>query len=567
MDERQGNDGMKIALLSNITADLLAGMIGEPYDIYLASGYDTWQQEMLMAGSGLYGYQPEAVVALLYAGAYNVWNEKEEGERLIDGWCAAFEAMCTRLPGVPVYVSSVDIPAGCHCGAEAGSGQHFEAYLIEKVQKLHAGGMGIYILPVRDAVADIGRSGFYSPKMWYMGSMPYSMKGLAGLAELIRLYVSAAAGMRRKCLAVDLDNTLWGGVIGEDGAEGIQLSGHGEGARYRDAQIVLKQMKEQGVMLAILSKNNADDVEPAFGHSGMVLRREDFVAEAIGWEPKSENIKKLALELNIGLDSFVFLDDNPAERERMRAECPEVAVIEFPEDSSCLPDVLLDVHKRYFLSLEVTGEDAGKSEMYRAEKRRREEKENTASIGDFLRSLEMKMDIHFMRPGEGKRVLQLVNKTNQFNVTTKRYSEKEIYELAINSGSDVITVHMADRYGAQGLVAVVVLKYGRDGGNSGMEGAGDAWAEIDSFLMSCRVMGRDAEIEIMACLKDYLIGKGISELRASYVRTAKNVPVADLFDRLKFEPVPGIREGKGYSIKTPSLPSTTHMFREVATEL
>lgn len=556
---------MRLALLSNITADLLSGMLGKPGDIYLAAGFDTWQQEMLMPASGLYAFQPEAVVVLLHADAYAyAWNTKEEGERLIEEWCAAFKTVCVNLARVPVFVSSVDISIRCHYGAEARLEQHFEAYFVEKVQELYADGMSIYILPVREAIADVGRSGFYAPKMWYMGSMPYSVKGLASLAELIWLYVSAAAGMRRKCLAVDLDNTLWGGVIGEDGVEGIELSAHKEGARYRDAQAILKKMKEQGVMLAILSKNNADDVETAFHHPGMVLRREDFVAEAINWEAKSVNLKKLALQLNIGLDSFVFLDDNPAEREQMRVECPEVAVIEFPKDSSHLPAVLADAYQRYFLSLEVTEEDAGKTAMYRAENNRRAEMDSSVSVRDFLKKLEMKMDIHFMRLEEEKRVAQLVNKTNQFNVTTKRYSEKEIHELGKNDGSDVITVHMSDKYGDQGLAAVVILKYGED---DIAEGTKTVWAEIDSFLMSCRVMGRDAETEIMAHMKDYLIQKGVRVLKASYVRTAKNAPAADLFGKLQFETVAETLEGKRYLVETSSLPAATNVFKEITVGL
>lgn len=540
---------MRIALLSNVTVDLLADMMKKTNEVYLSAGFDTWQQEMIMPASGLYQYKPEAVVVLLHAGAYE-WSAEEAGRRLIDEWCTAWKAMTSRFPGIPVFVSSVDISVKARCGAEKRIEQALEYYLIERVEELHRNGAGIYILPVKDLITDLGRNSFYSSKMWYAGAMPYSMKGMAGISDLINRYASAARGMRRKCIAVDLDNTLWGGVIGEDGVDGIVLSRRKEGARYHDAQRLLKKMKERGVMLAILSKNNAEDVESAFTHPDMVLRHEDFVAEAVNWEPKSANIRRLAADLNIGLDAFVFLDDNPAERERMKAECPEVAVVEFPKDSSQLPDVVAKAYEDYFLQLEVTGEDTEKTAMYRAETRRKAERSAAASLEEFLKNLEMTMRIHRMRPEEEKRVVQLVNKTNQFNVTTRRYSEKEIRGLA-DSG-DIITVYMADKYGDQGLVAVLILKYGGE------------TAELDTFLMSCRVMGRSAENEIMARIKGMLKAKPVKTVKATYIKSAKNAPVADLFERLGFSLISEADGGKTYEAKLSDLPTVTGVFKDVA---
>lgn len=541
---------MRLALLSNVTIDLLAGMVRKTHEVYLSAGFDTWQQEMILPTSTLYENKPEAVIVLLHAGAYE-WEES--GYQLIDDWCRAFKALTDNLPGVPVFVSSIDVSIHAHYGAESRIETKIEGYLIERIEGSHKAGASIYILPVKDVIADMGRKNFYSDKMWYVGSMPYSMKGLAALSELIDRYCSVTKGMRKKCIAVDLDNTLWGGVIGEDGVEGIALSNHKEGARYYDAQRILKKMKEQGVMLAILSKNNMEDVEPAFKHPDMVLQHEDFVAEVINWQSKSQNIRQLAKDLNIGLDSFVFLDDNPAEREQMKAECPEVTVIDFPKDSSLFPETLEKAYNDYFLSLEVTGEDAKKTAMYQAESARKAEMSSANSIEDFLKKLEMTMTIHRMRPEEEKRVTQLTNKTNQFNVTTKRYSEEEIKALAENG--DVITVHMADKYGDQGLVAILILKY------EGKE------AKIDTFLMSCRVMGRKAEDEIVARIKGYLKAKGIKTIKAAYIKTAKNAPVLELFDKLGFALVSGtirqVGDRKDYAATVEALPMVTGVFKEV----
>lgn len=540
---------MRLALLSNVTVDLLAGMVKKNNEVYLSTGFDTWQQEIIFPTSGLYKYKPEAVVVLLHAGAFD-WSSA--GSQVIDEWCGVFSTLTSNLPDVPVFVSSIDISIECHFGADHRIESYLENYLVERIEELHCRGFSIYILPVKDCITGIGRNNFYAPKMWYVGSMPYSMKGLTALNDLIARYVSVAGGRRKKCLAVDLDNTLWGGVIGEDGVDGIVLSNHQEGARYYDAQKILKKMKDQGVMLAILSKNNAEDIEPAYTHPYMLLQHEDFVAEVINWEAKSVNIRNLAKDLNIGLDSFVFLDDNPAEREQMMSECPEVTVIDFPKDSSLLPEILTKVYDECFLSLEVTGEDSKKTEMYRAESRRKAELNNGMSVGTFLKKLKMTMDIHFMKPGEEKRVVQLVNKTNQFNVTTKRYSEKEIHEM----DGDIITVRMSDKYGDQGLVAVLILKYG-----DYTDGHRDRdTAVIDTFLMSCRVMGRSAENEIMARIKGMLMDKGVKYVKASYVKTAKNSPVADLFDRLGFSFVSGTGTEKRYEAEADRIPDTTGMF-------
>ena len=545
---------MRVALLSNVTVDLLAGMLRKSAEVYLPPGFDTWQQEMIIPGSGLYEFRPDAVVVLLHAGFYD-WSDFGSGLRMIDEWCGAFSAVTTTLPGVPVFISSLDISIRAHYGAELRFEGKIESYLIEKIQGLHSDGANAYILPVKDVVTDLGRRNFYSDKMWYVGSMPYSIKGLSAVNELILRYVSVTKGMKKKCMAVDLDNTLWGGVIGEDGVWGLQLSKHKEGQRYYDTQKILKKMKDQGVMLAILSKNNAEDVEPVYKHPDMVLQHEDFVAEAINWDSKSANIRQLARDLNIGLDSFVFLDDNPAERERMKAECPEVSVIEFPKDSSQLPAAVERAYNDFFLSLEVTGEDTKKTAMYRDELRRKAEMLVSASAEKFFEKLEMVMDIHYMKDGEIKRVTQLINKTNQFNVTTKRYSEEEVLSLASSDGSDIITVHMSDKYGNQGLVAVLILKYEGDG------------AVIDTFLMSCRVMGRNAEVEIMSNAKRLLEKKGIREIRAMYLKTAKNAPVAGLFEKLGFDVVSSSQGRMDYIASIDSLPDSTGVFKEVNCEL
>ena len=548
---------MRIALLSNITVDLLADMLKKTFEVYLPSGFDGWQQEILLPTSGLYEFQPEAVVILLHADACKeIWNSKKEGEKIIDEWCEVITHFVEKTPGIPVFVSSIDIVNNkCFYGSEERLNLFYESIFIRKIQSLHETGKRVYILPVKDTITNIGRNNYYSSKMWYWGSMPYSLKGLAALNDLIVRYVSASKGMKKKCIAVDLDNTLWGGVIGEEGVDGIVLSENGEGARYKDLQRLLKKIKGQGVLLAILSKNNIEDVEPVFNHPHMILQREDFVAEMINWEPKCENIKHLAENLNVGMDAFVFLDDNPIEREQMKEAWPEVSVVEFPKDSSMLSDSMTKAYEEYFLSLEVTEEDANKTSMYHAQEQRENERKQSVSLEEFLKKLDMVMEIHYVADDEIKRVTQLVNKTNQFNLTTRRYSEEEICAFSSSKENDVITVHLADKYGDQGLVAVIILKY--EGSN----------AEIDSFLMSCRVMGRSVETEIVSQLKNGLKKKGIDSLKAVYLKTNRNSPVKELYESLGFETVRSDDSRKEYITKVDDLPESTGFFKEVINKL
>ena len=554
---------MKIALLSNITIDMLAENLRKKLacEIYTSPGFDTWQQELLSQDSGLYAFKADALVIILHANSYaDSWENIASGKNLIDDWLQAVKVFAANSGSVPVFVSSIDVSDTWNSRAIYASqkrlGAYFENYFLEKLYSLE----NIYVLPLKDILENIARVNYYSSKIWYLGSMPYSLKALSEISDLIARYVCGLHGARKKCLAVDLDNTLWGGVIGEDGVNGIKLANSKEGAIYQDAQRVLKKMQNQGVMLAILSKNNVSDVDAAFSHADMILKREDFVAEFINWQPKSQNIKQLAKVLNIALDAFVFLDDNPAEREQMKAQCPEVSVVDFPSDISKLPDIISKVYDEYFFTLNVTSEDAHKTQMYRAESKRREIFSQASSVNDFLKKLDMKIDVHVMQPSEELRVTQLVNKTNQFNLTSRRYTQDEIHAFANNPDSEIITAHVSDKYGDQGLISVMILEYSGEN------------ALINTFLMSCRVMGRQVECEIMSELRKFLIAKkiekqrNISRIMGEYIKTAKNSPVENFYDTMKFRLVNQDHDQdqdqarKFYEIGISDLPETTGLF-------
>jgi len=360
--------------------------------------------------------------------------------------------------------------------------------------------------------------------MWYMGSIPYSMKGISRIKENIENIINNQSNIRKKVLLLDLDNTLWGGVIGEDGIEGIQLSRSLIGAAYRDSQLRIKELAESGILLAIVSKNNEEDVLNVLReHPQMVLKEDDFVAIYANWDNKANNIINLANKLNLGLDSFVFLDDNPVEREAVRLALPEVTVVEFPKDISNLPSTIEKIARDYFYAARLTKEDIMKTEQYQQEAKRRSALESAATIEDYLVSLQIEVVLGEMQESQIERVAQLTQKTNQFNILTRRYTTEQLIEYKSNENNHIYVANVSDKYGDSGLVFVLMISKSED------------IAQIDNLLMSCRVMGRYIEDSIIDSVERKLMQDGVKEIRAKYIPTAKNKPVENLLERLGYK--------------------------------
>lgn len=378
-----------------------------------------------------------------------------------------------------------------------------------------------------------------------MGSIPYDMKALHLLAEEMRQVMARLARVPKKVLVLDLDNTLWGGVIGEDGPEGIVLDSAHEGAIYQDTQKQIKKMQQQGVLLAIASKNNSEDVQSAFRENPhMILKESDFSAICADWNPKPVNIGKIAEELNLGLDSFVFVDDNEAEREAMRIQQPEVTVVDFPTDLTTLPAVMAEVYENYFFTWHLTDEDKAKTMQYQQERERRKERESAVSYEDYLRSLQTTIRLAPVNDNTRERAVQLMNKTNQFNTCTLRMDELALEHYLGEEGGHLLMAEVSDKYGNSGWVSEFL--YHQDGDT----------AVIDNFLMSCRVMGRKVEDAILDAVLKKLQADGITRVTAAYKKTAKNKPVEALWEHLGFTQVSGDEEQKQYERKLTSLPET-----------
>lgn len=514
----KGSEKM-IALLSNVTVDLIVGKLRRKYDFYIPEGFDTWVQEAINPKARLYNSDLDGVVVLLDGTEARSWKSIEEGNERISLWKRALRDVITRITNIPVFVSTIDFRENrIKSLSERKVRIELENDWYQFVQELVESRGNVYVIDLADSVADVGRKQFYSNKMWYMSSMPYSRDGLNVVSQEIDRALCSAFTSRKKIIALDLDNTLWGGIVGEDGVEGIELSDHKEGQRFYDFQRQLLEMKNRGIVLAVNSKNNPGDAEVAIQeHPAMLLRDDAFVSRKINWENKAVNLKNMERELNLTENGFIFIDDNPVERETVKGECPGVTVPDFPADSSELLPFAEDIWFDYCRPLRVLGEDLKKTQMYQSEAKCQQEMNESLNLDDYIRKLEMQADIHRMRPEELERVTQLINKTNQFNVTTKRYTQAEVQELAETEA--VYVVYSSNKYGDSGLISVIILK------EEGQE------VLIDSFIMSCRVMGRQLENVIINELAAKYIGK---IFKAEYIPTAKNTPVKDLYDRLGF---------------------------------
>lgn len=356
----------------------------------------------------------------------------------------------------------------------------------------------------------------YDARKWYLYHQPYTDSLLLEVGRHLARIVVADRRARKKCIVLDCDNTLWGGVVGEDGLAGIQIGADFPGSAFQDLQRQLLYWRSQGVLLAIASKNNEADVWEVFDkHDGMVLRRDHISAWAIDWNPKPSNLPKIAEKLNIGTDSFVFLDDNPFEIAQMREAWPDVASVQLAEDPASMLGQLKGF--RFFDALEITDEDRQRSDMMQSE-RRREEVASTMTHGQFLEDLRLSVTVFVAEDEHLARMVQLINKSNQFNLTTRRRTLDDLRLLQKSPRHRVYGMRVADRFGDYGLVGVVILE----------AEAGAVWV-IDTLLMSCRVLGRGVEAALFGILAAEAKAGGICRIIGEYIPTAKNALVANLY--------------------------------------
>ena len=382
---------------------------------------------------------------------------------------------------------------------------------------------GIYPIDVAALQARTG-VGAHQPNIYVNTELVHSLDFTAQLAQAITGVVGALEGRFHKCLILDLDNTLWGGVIGDDGVEHIELGGAGVGKAFMEFQAWIKQLQLRGIILAVCSKNNEEVAkQPFISHPDMQLRLDDIAVFVANWENKADNIRHIQQILNIGFDSMVFFDDNPVERQLVKEQLPEVAVPDLPEDPAFYLEALQGLG--LFETASVSETDAQRTQQYQQEAERVKLSQRFTNVDEFLRSLNMTAYTRPFQAFDIPRVAQLSQRSNQFNLRTVRYSEADIAQLVASPKHHTLAFDLNDKFGPHGLIAVVVLEEKED--NS---------LFIDTWFMSCRVLKRGMEDYMLGQLVELARTLGKDKLRGEYLPTAKNAMVKDHYKGLGFEP-------------------------------
>jgi len=499
--------------------------------------FNAYAQEMLDPGSALYRFQPDVAVLAVQTRdvAPALWRGESSSDDVLSrfgDWIGSFRKYSTAA----LIVHSLEVPMAACAGGGILDAQR-EDNAAEAIQRINRGlralageHRGVYVLDYDALVARHGREKWGDARKWLTVRLPVASANLPHLAREWLRFLHPLAGKVAKCVAADLDNTLWGGVIGEDGMNGIRLGAEYPGAAFQELQRALLDLKRRGILLAVCSKNNpADAMEALSGHPGMVLQPRDFAAMRINWNEKARNLREIAAELNIGLDTIAFLDDNPVERQQVREQAPEAIVIHLPQDPMGYSQAVRDCP--WLERLTLSEEDRQRGEYYAAQRERVELERSVTSKEDFYRGLEQVAEIAPVNAQTLARVSQLTQKTNQFNLTTRRYTEQQIAEMAASPAWRVWSLRVTDRYADNGLVGVAIAQI-----------AGEV-CEIDSFLMSCRVIGRTLETALLAHLAADAREQGAKILQGWFLATKKNAPAREFYPGHGFEVAERTEEG------------------------
>ncbi len=544
LKEAPGFSAVRLAVLGSATVEHLSPAIRvaglrRKLLIEIHSGsYGQYRQELLNPNSRLYQFAPQVVLFSLsarevIADVPLTATATEVSETIVrfvaeskSFWIRAREINNT-LVIQQTFINVTEPLFGSYDRLVPGAPTRIIARLNDHLCEAAAENRVLLLDAARAAERD-GIYTWFDPGRWFQGKLEIAPQAAPLYGDFVGRILAAERGLSRKCLVLDLDNTLWGGVIGDDGIDGIVL---GEGSAIGEAHLALqryaKQLKERGVILAVCSKNDAEIAGAVFSdHPEMLLRRTDIAAFFANWNDKAENLKAIATQLNIGLDSLVFVDDNPTERARIRQALPMVAVPELPEDVTQYVRCIADAG--YFEAVAFTSEDRDRAEQYAANVKRSALLESAGSLNEFLRELRMSVVFGPFTAVDHARIVQLINKTNQFNTTTRRYTSEEIAHLADSPTALTLKFRLLDRIGDNGLVSTMILRPALH-----ME---DVF-EIESWVMSCRVFGRQLENEAMNITVEAARQRGIRALVANYVATSRNNVISALYANLGFAEV------------------------------
>ena len=533
---------VKVALLASFSIEFVHDVLiscafaeGIKIEIYQA-GFNQHQQEILDPQSGLYSYEPDVVVLAIEGqhwapNIYNDYSEKTDDDlesevRRVEGEIRTMIKKVRGQTNVPILIHNLSRPLypdmGIHDGGSRVSQIDLVNRINEGIHRISREATSVHVVDYAGIVFRVGAENWYDRRMEHFARAPISQAKIGLLACEYLKFIRALSGKNKKCLVLDLDNTIWGGVVGEDGRDGIKLGPNYPGSAYLAFQKEILKLHNQGVILAIASKNNESDVDDVFAnHECMILKKEHFSSVRVNWNPKSQSIAEIASELNIGLDHIVFVDDNAVECSLINEALPTVTTIHL----STRPEEYVQAIRRdgLFDNLNITSEDRERGQLYKQRDESEKLKATCDDLEQFYQSLNMKLEIRPVDEHSLARAAQLTQKTNQFNATTIRTSEAEIHSRCGAPNWILRTVRVKDRFGDNGIVGLAIANIRKNS------------LDIHTFLLSCRVIGRSVETALLSELYDQARNHDLEYLTGRIVSTPKNLPVRDLFERHGFK--------------------------------
>ena len=500
------------------------------------SGYNQYNQEILDEKSQLYKFSPDitfliidsrTILGKLFLNPYSVSIEERKqfvqnkSDEIINLAKSLVEKSKSKL-----VISNFSVPSYSPIGINETReefGLHDMVRVLNENIKI---GLStepeIFIYALNSFVTRFGENNVFDYKQYFYGDVRISLDYIPYLAEELMGYIKAVLGLNKKCIVLDLDNTLWGGIVGEDGFEGIKLGDSPVGRAYAEFQHNLLALNQRGILLAINSKNNFDDAMQIIkDHPNMVLKEDNFVCIRINWNDKVVNMKEISDELNIGLDSMVFFDDDPVNREYVKSNLPEIQTIDISDPSNS-SKILKSIND--FQMLKITDEDMTRNKMYLEQRKRTELKTQVGDLQDFLKQLNISVKIKNADSFTIPRISQLTIKTNQFNLTTRRYQEEDIRKFSQDKDKIVECAQVEDKFGDNGITGVYIINKDNK----------QEWT-IDTFLLSCRIIGRGVEDGMLHQIIEKARKEGVSKIRGEYIKTKKNKPAENFFPTFGFK--------------------------------
>jgi len=501
----------------------------------LMGGYNQYNQEILDDNSQLYNFKPDLVVLFIDTRSllgdvffdYYKLSEKEKNN-LFESNIKQIKSLLDKISQTlnsKIVLHNFEVPVNSPLGIIDNKQRlgfiDFVKNINSEINRYFRGNNQIYIFDYELFCSKWGKENLIDYKMYYLGDIKINFRYFPKLCEEYISYIKPILSLTKKCIVLDLDNTLWGGIIGEDGLESIKLGPTPEGRPFLEFQRYLLSLFNRGIIMAINSKNNPEDALSVLrDHPYMILKEKYFASIKINWDDKISNMYAIAQEINIGLDSLVFFDDDKLNREMIRTALPEVEVVDLPEDPSLYLKTLMELNS--FNSLHFSEEDKKKGQMYADQRKRQELSKTTTDITEYLKALDMVVTIEKANSFTIPRISQLTQKTNQFNMTTKRYLEEDIKDYSENKDYLVLAIKVKDKFGDNGIIGVAIVEKKKK------------YCMIDSFLLSCRVIGRRIEETMLAYILGEAKKEGVRILIGEFIPTKKNIPAKEFYKKNGF---------------------------------